>query len=731
MQSRKWSYGLIGVLGVILLFASAAFVFLNLSNSNSNNQRDGSSNESVKIHVRETGLYELDLEDLRSFNKAIDEVSAQTLHLSHQGNPVPYFVDGDALFFYGVEPESRYTPYRPYILSMVEAGLLMDEATVALEEGQRVEIIPDILHLEENHIYDSRSVPSGEQDLEFLDPWFWATIQHEDEIAIEFSLSDVSEDSGGLLRTAFYGATSLGSVDPDHDVSLILNGTHIVTTSWDGESKHIGESLIEPGILRPGMNTLVFDNHRGGQSSESDSSSPSDESSDSWLDIIRLDWIEVEYSRKPVAIDDQVLLGGTSGELNIEGFSDKPWLIDISDPLEPRRVTGWNYDDGVMKLLVSEDSTLLAAGPLGTIRSPAITPINPSNWRDKSMQADLVILTTDELLPRLTPLVEWREAQGLSVVRIPLNDVYNEFGGGEPSPNSIALFVEYALDDWSEPSPSYLLLVGEASYDYKDYLGQIGQNVIPAPMVNVDFGGETVSDAHLGDSDGDGLPDIAIGRWPISTEKETSELVERTIAYEQGIGVDSVLLVADGTSREFASLSDEVLRAGGLPEDSAKRLYGVPADQFTDAWNDGAWLVSYAGHGSIDRWGKDSVFSFEAISDIDTDGSPPIVLQLTCLTGFFAHPSVDSISELMFRHESGPVEIIAATSLTLSSSQRPFGVNFVKALQDPDVIRIGDALQIAKASLDVENSRQLREISQTFTLIGDPSAIIIRPDLGQ
>ena len=82
----------------------------------------------------------------------------------------------------------------------------------------------------------------------------------------------------------------------------------------------------------------------------------------------------------------------------------------------------------------------------------------------------------------------------------------------------------------------------------------------------------------------------------------------------------------------------------------------------------------------------------------------------------------------MLRHDKGPVEIIAATSLTLSSSQRPFGVNLIKALQDLEVTRIGDAMQEAKAALGVERNRELAEISETFTLLGDPSALIVRPE---
>jgi hypothetical protein len=40
---------------------------------------------------------------------------------------------------------------------------------------------------------------------------------------------------------------------------------------------------------------------------------------------------------------------------------------------------------------------------------------------------------------------------------------------------------------------------------------------------------------------------------------------------------------------------------------------------------------------------------------------------------------------------------------------------------------MGDAFQLAKLSLDVERSSGLREVSDTFVLLGDPSARIVRP----
>lgn len=147
-------------------------------------------------------------------------------------------------------------------------------------------------------------------------------------------------------------------------------------------------------------------------------------------------------------------------------------------------------------------------------------------------------------------------------------------------------------------------------------------------------------------------------------------------------------------------------------------------------WNDGAWLASYIGHGSLAQWGKDNVLTLDAVDKLQ-NSTPPIVVQLTCLTGLFTQPEQTSLTEVMLNHDNGPVLTVAATSLTLSTSQEPFAAALLAQLNDPAVARIGDAFQAAKLSLPGEASADLREISDTFTLFGDPSAHIVRPILAR
>ena len=81
---------------------------------------------------------------------------------------------------------------------------------------------------------------------------------------------------------------------------------------------------------------------------------------------------------------------------------------------------------------------------------------------------------------------------------------------------------------------------------------------------------------------------------------------------------------------------------------------------------------------------------------------------------------VDVIARIM-------IWAIAATSLTLPNDQEPFALNLFRNLQDPTITRIGDAFTQAKRAMPVDIASGLQEISDTFVLFGDPSALIVRP----
>lgn len=664
----------------------------------------------LRILVEEDGVYRLTGAEMRDAGLAVSQLDAADLALSREGQPVPYLLRNDSLIFYGQAPHSRYTGSQAYVLRLGESGVVMAEQAAA-PAGPVLDSVQRTLALEENWEYVADARQDGIDE-----PWFWQTLPLQGELSLPLTVS-YPAGGAGQLQLHLYGSSHHPVEDPDHTLAVVMNGgSQHDTISWDGQIAYTGTVSLASGALQDGENTLLLENL------------PQD-----FLDIINLDRIQLDYAAVPVAIDDHLAFASTAGQVSLSGFSGAPLLINITDPDLPVLLAGWQESGDGALFGLEESAEIIATGPRGFLR-PAITaPLRDVGWRSSQHQADLIVITTAELAAGLAPLVTAREEQELTVAVVLVEDIYDEFGGGMATPDSINQFLRFAYSNWTEPRPRYVLLVGDATTDFRGYLASRPENpvnpprnVIPPYLVPVNYSGETVSDARLADVTGDMRPDLAIGRWPVDDVESVRRLVQRTIAYEASSAPARALFTSDSSSPEFSNLNERILAATTLPASAVQQLDGPTSDELAAAWNQGAWLVTYAGHGSLQLWGKESIFSTEAVSTLATAPAAPIVLQLTCLSGLFAHPEIVSLSERLVTQEGGPVLTIAATSLTLSSHQEPFATSFLQALEDPAIARIGDAFQYAKESLDISNNG-LREISDTFGLIGDPSALLVRP----
>jgi len=694
---------------LIILFLAASCENLSSDEAGSSSQTADSTIMMVQIDA--DGFYSIELDQLEPAGLEINDYIRSDFHLSHAGAPVPYYLIDSALIFYGRAPDSRYSTHRTYWLQLGEPGELMDQSTLLPEDLPAISNIRRSLHFEENLLYDGAASSAFGLDGQDFEPWFWETIQVASTVEIEIELPNEPQGSAEL-SLGVWGVTENNLVDADHDLDIFVNGEFVAQINWDGQSYFSNTLSLPNALLQRGDNTIELDNSGGGAAS---------------IDISRLDWIELSYLAKPVADKDQLHIFDVQGKVRASGFSGRPMVFDISNKYEPIILSGWEYDSGSVTLPVSKGMDLFVVGPDGLLEPGDMEFVAESDLRSDTNQADLIILTTDDFVSPLQPLIAAREAQSLNVRLVTLDEIYENFGSGQNGPDSISDFIQYAFNNWEKPSPRYLFLVGEASFDYRMYLEGGPTNVIPAPMVPVYYSGETVSDSQLGDVDGDHKPELSVGRWPVDDPKDVEALVERTLAYENGEVSDSSIFVADGSSQEFALFNSNIINESGFKTGKISQLIGSGDEDLIQSWNQGAWLVTYTGHGSLDRWGKQGVLDNAAVAGLEFSTAPPIVLQLTCLTGYFAHPQVQSLSETLLLEENGPVLVIAATSLTLSDNQRPFGINLLRQLLDPDVVRIGDAIVRAKTDLNVSDPN-IREISDTFGLLGDPATIIVRPD---
>ena len=213
---------------------------------------------------------------------------------------------------------------------------------------------------------------------------------------------------------------------------------------------------------------------------------------------------------------------------------------------------------------------------------------------------------------RLQPIAGFlpvmRQDPGLLVQPVALEQVYQDFGHGEATPQAIHDFIAYAYHFWQGPSPRYVVLLGDASYDYKDFLHSGTVNRVPPLLVKTSFLWTASDPAYAAVNGEDLLPDLALGRLPAASVSEAEALVEKIVAFESsGLSLSQgpAVLVADNPdlAGDFEQSAQEAAPLLA-PDHSVEMIFlrelgGATRPTIVDAFDRGAALLSYLGHGGI------------------------------------------------------------------------------------------------------------------------------------
>ena len=127
----------------------------------------------------------------------------------------------------------------------------------------------------------------------------------------------------------------------------------------------------------------------------------------------------------------------------------------------------------------------------------------PSAWKSPQNGADYILITHQDLMSSAMTLADYHAGSGLRVATVDIEDIYDEFNYGVFNPQAIRDFLAYAYQNWQAPAPVYVLLLGEASYDYRNLLGIGRVNYVPTQMIETILLGETASDNWLVAFNGD------------------------------------------------------------------------------------------------------------------------------------------------------------------------------------------------------------------------------------
>lgn len=161
--------------------------------------------------------------------------------------------------------------------------------------------------------------------------------------------------------------------------------------------------------------------------------------------------------------------------------------------------------------------------------------------------------------------------------------------------------------------------------------------------------GEKNKDGPINADQVEYLPEIAVGRWPVSTAEQAALVARKSVRYEQDLlagrkpGLRTAALVAVQGWVDSRRLLDDV--AGRLAGrwHIEKRYFGggypaptvPPTEQDLYALlNAGVGLVLHTGHGEADRW--DRCCTTAGLAQVQNADRLPVLVSIGCSTAYFA-----------------------------------------------------------------------------------------------
>ena len=355
----------------------------------------------------------------------------------------------------------------------------------------------------------------------------------------------------------------------------------------------------------------------------------------------------------------------------------------------------------------------------------------PADLKNLTNGADYIIIAASEFIDAVEPLIELHKGQGLRVGAVSVEDIFNEFNFGLFDPSAIKDFLTFAFENWEEPAPEYVLLVGDSNGDYRDYLETGKQNKAPVHLSITSEIGLTPDDTWYVSVQGDDpLPDMMVGRISGDSAAKISEVINKLVRFEEADDLlfENVLLVADELTgdRKFEELNNE-LAEFLPPELNANKVYLEDFDDVANATQEiisniskGALITNYAGHGAVDNWSNTDLFDWEDVPSLENEDLLTFVITLNCLNGFFSQPSFYSLGEeFVVAKDKGAIGAFSSSTAGFEWEHSILNKGIFSMIFEDGINELGFITTQSKIDAFAEGITEDTMIS--FTLFGDPA----------
>lgn len=436
----------------------------------------------------------------------------------------------------------------------------------------------------------------------------------------------------------------------------------------------------------------------------------------------------------------------TNYSIKCKNVNSKPFIIDITDLRRPKMFDNFAMSGKNITFSSYCDSfQLLYAAQLKSAISAKLIPVNPGRLRTADNGCEYLIITHRNFYNSIMPLVNYRR-QDYTTKVVTVDAIFDDFSFGKYDPLAIKHFLYHTYNNWSTV-PKYVLIVGDATYDYKNNLRKDNPpNYVPMYETGTTLSGNPgIPPNYIYEGEYVnffGIEAMVLGRITVRSSQEVRDFIDKVFAYENGdidgIWNRRIILSADdeyangweGTTHSNACeainyiVSDVLYDRAKIymlsylpfPPHDVNTVKVLANEDFIKELNKGALIGCFFGHGNTHQLAHEKLFMETDVPKINNGRRFFFFYYASCTVGRFDDSDHECIAEEFVRMKQGAIGTMGAHAASFPNANEPIGIELFRLFTNPDTnLTMGECYYIAK--------HRGNGIS-IYLLLGDPATKI-------
>ena len=723
----------------------------------------------VKIQVAEDGIYKLTAADLKKMGFSnLDKVAVygyggwpldedfSTTYIDDVPE-VAVWRSADYLLFYGKGPRkweysfsdksfihtnNPYSNYGYYFVSEKETtGRTMEKAASAAGATLQVTTFDDyVLHEEE-------LVSVNSSGRELYGESFTSTLSRD----FTISVPGITNDEG--KATLSFISRGNGTITMNVDGNALISGS----VSVPSDEYEVARELYRERAWMADKGETVKVNI--GYSTTGHKN-------------VHLNYFRLQMKRQLKVYDNYTFFRSLSARGNasrfvIQGADASTLVFDVTDGVNPQQMeTSLNGTELSFSIPASASLREFVVVKPSQIKAP-VTVGEVANQNLHALpQQDMIIIAQPNFTTQAERLAEaHRTKDNLTVRVVTPESIYNEFSSGTPDATAYRRFMKMFYDRKTSEAdaPKYLLLFGDGSFDNRKLTSAWKSVDMSNMLLTYQTENSLSSQSYVIDDYFGFLDDadnkkslqnkklcLGIGRFPIRTVEQATQMVDKVISYMEnkntGSWKNNLCFMADDGSNTDGFMTEHMEFADQLagyvesehPEFLVNKLYydaykkDMTAGTYPDVRSglqkllkDGLLLFNYTGHGGTTALSDEKVLTQTDINRF-TYTHLPVWVTATCDFTRFDDLNTSAGEDVFLNKSSGGIALFTTVRVAYSRPNFPINDNVIRNLFERNNGRrrtLGEVMQATKNTLS-------SVYKLGFCLIGDPAVKMAYPEFG-